>query len=185
MTKISLDQNMLPIEGMLIEPCPDIENNWVNWLATMPNMPGYLGIGSNPTSALTNLLAEIERGPLHKVKVGAFGSKSHKKEVEAHERAKAALRSIINDGKRGDNVEAAASKFRVSKREIYAWLKRYDAVIESCNGDSQLEHAHRLAMLSSDSDSVVNDDKIAAAYQQKWRARAKFPKMAEIVKPQS
>lgn len=185
MSKINLDQNHFPIENMVIEPCCVVENDWVNWLATMPSMPGYVGIGSNPIDALANLLAEIELGPLHKVKVSPFGSISHRNEVDVHRRAKAALRSIIDDGKRGINVEAAAAKFQVSKSELYAWIKRYDEVIQSCNGDVQLEKAQRRAMLSPNSNGVANDDKIAAAYQQKWRARARFPKTAEIAEPQS
>lgn len=185
MTKMKFDQNRLPIEEILIEPCHDAENNWINWLATMPNMPGYVGIGSNPTDALTNFLDEIERGPLHKVKLSAFGSKSHQKELDVHSRAKAALRSIINDGKRGSNIEAAASKFKVSKGELYSWIKRYDEVIQSCNGDIKLENAHRRAMLSPNVTSNPCEDKITAAYQQRWRARTRFPKMAEIAEPQS
>lgn len=182
-----LDQNHLPIEKMVIEPCLDAENEWVNWLATMPNMPGYVGVGPNPAGALTNLLREIEHGPLHKVKISRFGSKSHKNEVSVHDRAKTALQSIIDDGKRGNNVEVAAAKFKVSKRELYAWLKRYDEVINSCNGNAKLEEEHRRAMLSPNAtaSSCADDDKIAVAYQQRRRARARFPKIVDNAEPQS
>lgn len=187
MSELRLDQNNLPIENMVIEPCLDAENAWVNWLATMPDMPGYIGIGANPTDALTNLLAEIGRGPLHKVKVSVYGSKSHRNEIDVHCREKAAMRSIIDDGKRGDNVAEAADKFRISKGDLYAWIKRYDEVMQSCGGNDQLEKMHRKAMFApyANAAPTTDDDKIAAAYQQQWRARAKFPKTTEIAEPQS
>ena len=187
MAEIRLDQNQLPIENIVLEPCLDAANEWVNWLATMPDLPGYIGTGSSPTDALAKLLAELVRGPLHKVKVSKYGSTSHRNEVDVHHRAKAALRTIIKDGKRGYNVQAAARNFKVSKRELYAWLKRYDEMIQSCNGNAQLERAQRKAMLAPHAYVApdANDDKITAANQQKWRARARFPKTGENAEPQS
>lgn len=174
---VLVDQNGLPLGK--IEINHRTEDGHTLWIAALPEMPGYLGVGDDPISAVQRLVDEIKRGPIFKVKVSRYGSASHKKEIETDLKAQAAMRSIVDDGKRGDNVDAAAKTYKVSKKQIYAWLKRYDhAVAESQSADESARQTHDRIVRSDQRPHWANisDDPIEIAFQQKSRARAKFPK---------